>query len=348
MGKNIFRAIFLLLPLGGALLLLAGSGVFNRLPSGLNRTSTGIILAGFAAYFLIYLIDSLRLKIMLRNLQMSLPFGDRLANSILGYFYTNITPFAAGGQPFQIYHLRKIGIPVDRATAIISIRLLNHLGASVLVSGATLIWIAFFSGKIHFLSSFFDTVMIAGLGVSCGATLLLLLAIIRSELFLPPLVRLLYRLGRNVAAEKMENFAREITGTLRLLGKRGKPALAADFFWGLTNLALQGFSLWFSLSSLAQNIPNPVTVTMLYILINLIIYLLPTPGASGGVEGGYTLVFNLFAGDLQAVAAAVFLWRFATFYLHIALQLLYYYFQRKKTPPVAEAQFPGNKYGKRA
>ncbi|MBN2655513.1 MAG: flippase-like domain-containing protein [Spirochaetales bacterium] len=339
--------MFLILPLGGALFLFAGADEMNGLPDLMRGSSIGIVLLCFTSYFLIYLVDSFRLKIMLGSLNQFLPFRDRFTNSILGNFYTNITPFAAGGQPYQIYHLRTSGIPVDRATALISIRLLDHLGASVLVSAATLIFIAF-SGTVHFLSYAFDSIMIAGLGVSCGATLLLILALLRSELFLPPLVRLLHKFGRQKAAVKMETFASEIAVTLRILRNKRKLALAADFGLGLVNLCLQGFSLWFSLNSLAESIPNPLIVTMLYILINLIVYLLPTPGASGGVEGGYTVFFNYFADDLQTVAAAVFLWRFATFYLHILLQLVYYYFLRKKANPLPEESFTVNQFGKRA
>jgi len=106
------------------------------------------------------------------------------------------------------------------------------------------------------------------------------------------------------------------------------------------NLSLQGFSLWFSLQTFALNIPNPAVVAMLFILTNLVIYMLPTPGASGGVEGAYTLVFNFFASDIQAVAVAVFMWRFATFYLHLLFQLVVYTLYQKSKKRIFSGELP--------
>ena len=69
-----------------------------------------------------YVVDSFRLMLVVSQFRIRLSFVQAFYNSAVGSFFTNITPMTAGGQPFQIYHLSSIGVPVATSTNVIMSR----------------------------------------------------------------------------------------------------------------------------------------------------------------------------------------------------------------------------------
>jgi len=57
-------------------------------------------------------------------------------------------------------------------------------------------------------------------------------------------------------------------------------------------------------------------------LVNTVAYYAPTPGASGGIEGMYQLVFSPIVGS-EAVGAAILLWRIFSYYIPILIGLIF-------------------------
>jgi uncharacterized protein (TIRG00374 family) len=67
----------------------------------------------------------------------------------------------------------------------------------------------------------------------------------------------------------------------------------------------------------------------LYLVVNFVVYYMPTPGASGSVEAMYIMVLAGFIPGAYAVLATM-IWRFSTFYLHVFLgAIVYFVFQPK-------------------
>jgi uncharacterized membrane protein YbhN (UPF0104 family) len=74
------------------------------------------------------------------------------------------------------------------------------------------------------------------------------------------------------------------------------------------------------------------------LLLNLVVYYIPSPGASGGLEGVYTMVFTLYTGQPQLSFIAVTVWRFATYYLQIFFGLIVFLFMRRRGGTLADAE----------
>ena len=58
----------------------------------------------------------------LRREKFRISIGRTINVALIGYYYSNITPSAAGGQPMQVNSLRKAGIPVGYGTMAVTIR----------------------------------------------------------------------------------------------------------------------------------------------------------------------------------------------------------------------------------
>ena len=87
---------------------------------GNMRTDYAVMAVG--ALFVMIFLDSMKYFVILHATSGKKYFGTSLKTSLLGKYYDNITPFASGGQPFQIHYLHKKGFSGGESTAVIFIK----------------------------------------------------------------------------------------------------------------------------------------------------------------------------------------------------------------------------------
>ena len=105
--KNVLNALFLI-----ALVALTIWAVFKDQDLGviLNNIS-GIspiyLLIGFILVVIYVCSESVIIKYLLYTVQIRVPLFNCIRYSFVGFFYSCITPSATGGQPMQIYYMKK-------------------------------------------------------------------------------------------------------------------------------------------------------------------------------------------------------------------------------------------------
>lgn len=110
-----------LLTLGAAALAVFAAATLD---AGDVRASLAALLPGWTAaivgcMLLYYLCDALKYQLITRAFGCAQPLGDSIDTSMIGFFYSAVTPAAAGGQPFQVLHMHRRGIPTGTATSVI-------------------------------------------------------------------------------------------------------------------------------------------------------------------------------------------------------------------------------------
>lgn len=120
--KKLTSAILLVVNL----IIISGIFVYYGLTSGiespgnllqLNIDYKYLILA-VVALIVVNFIDSFRFAQLTYKTIGKFKLFLGFKTHITGKYYDNITPFAVGGQPFQIFYLNKKGLPADKATSI--------------------------------------------------------------------------------------------------------------------------------------------------------------------------------------------------------------------------------------
>ncbi len=116
--KRILNLIFL-----AVVFLLTLAGVFRGESLGdLVRTiaeADGKWLLGAVLCVAAFIaIGALIIRIMLGGIRQKAGYGKCLLLSGIGYFFGNITPFAGGGPPMQIYYMKKEKIPIPVSSLI--------------------------------------------------------------------------------------------------------------------------------------------------------------------------------------------------------------------------------------
>ena len=74
------------------------------------------VLLGFLCMFFYFFFDAFNLRRTLKVLGEKCSLWKTLKYTLVGFFFSSITPAASGGQPMQIYLMHKDGVKVSSAT----------------------------------------------------------------------------------------------------------------------------------------------------------------------------------------------------------------------------------------
>ncbi len=278
-------------------------------------------LAESTTYYLIF-------KVMAKKVKLSFIFKLTIATQ----FFNGITPFASGGQPFQIYVINKhTGINYSKIT---SISLQNFIiyQTSLVIYGFLAVFTHFVSkgsvlntdsrmGLLIFLGFIINFFVIAGLLLISRSTKL-------SNFLSENVINFLgkIKLVKNVETkrESTNKFLSEFHSEIKNLSSHQK------LFGVALLLNLIKLTIFYSLSYvlfLSVGITNisffAVVLASAYTM--LLTSLVPLPGASGGAELGFMAFFGgMISGNLGT--AVMLLWRFFTYYMGLALGFLTFTF----------------------
>ncbi len=287
----------------------------------LKTVNLFFIVKVFAVFSMAYLIDLIRLYIVTLSFHKKINFKDAIYNTISYYFMSNITPMASGGQPYQIYHLTKLGIESTLATNIVLSRLVENL----LFSSAIIL---IFIRRVMSILGRIGTgkyILIVGIIAALGFSALLILIFLNPKLlykffnFLLKIFPLKNKSKFEQRLQKLENWLEELKLSIKTLWIEKAHIVAVDFILGGFIVFFHSLGLYFALTSITSGNYSILEIFILFIIMNFVIYYIPTPGSTGGVETLYGIVLAGFMPG-RFVSTTILLWRFATYYLQIAFE----------------------------
>jgi uncharacterized protein (TIRG00374 family) len=301
----------------------------TQMIGALRNVRVVYFLVPLALFLASHLVDSLRLALVLSGFGIRPSFVQAFYNSAVGAFFTNITPMTAGGQPFQIYHLSAVGVPAATATNVIMSRFVEQAMSSLVIS-------LFFLTQIPWIASTLgmaSRLMYVALGISLFATMLLLAVLIRPHAIGRLAVRLEQTfLGRFVArvsgahnwAQKLHRWSHQLRANVRMLWSERTWIMVLDILLGLGVMLLHAYALQFVLEGVVGVKLHFLAVVITFVILWQVVFYVPTPGASGSVEGAFALVYAGMTNAPGSTVLAIFIWRFATFYLLLLFDGLVY------------------------
>jgi len=267
-----------------------------------------------------HVVDSLRLMLVVSQFRIRLTFWQAFYNSAVGTFFLNITPMSAGGQPFQIYHLSTVGVPAETATNVIMSRFVEQAVTSLCIS-------LFFLTQIGWIAASLNRgrlLVYIALCVSLLATTILITLLTRPHFLGRLAVRIEHTaLGRLVGrvsrvhgwAPKLLRWSHRLRANVRMLWSEKTWVMVLDTLGGVCNIGLHAWSLQLVLEGVVGLKLSFVAVAVTYVILWQVVTYVPTPGASGGVEGAFALVYAGMTSALGPTIIAIFVWRIASYYL---------------------------------
>lgn len=290
------------------------------------------LLIGFSLIMGYWFFQSIVLWKITKNFKESYRMRSAMKLILQTTFFNAVTPFATGGQPYQIYSLRKEKIKITDSTNI-SIECFIVYQIALVTLGL----IAIISN--YYYNFFPDNVVLERL-VTLGfiinffvivALFLLTFTKKLSHIIMRIVVSILNKLkivkNKEHTIEKFENYIREFhKGAKILLDKKGE--FATMIFFELISflcLYLVPFALICGVNITGVN-PLVVIITSAYVM--LIGSFVPIPGGTGGLEFGFLAFFGsiIVGSKLKAV---MLLWRFITYYFGMMIGGILLMFRRK-------------------
>lgn len=304
-----------------AIVLLVGfSGSdFNSALSALRQIPFLWIIFCVLAYAGYLTTDALAVYFFLKHQGCGVPLGYAILVSIVGQYYSNITPGATGGQPMQIYYLKKRDVPIGLGTSAMLVKLFCFQ-FMLLVLG-TGFWIAHAGFIAENVGGNMWILLVGYLYNAVVVVVLLLVAVNRRLVrFLADLVLKIgtkLHLVKNPAGTrtKWEDTLETYHSSIMMLAHRPWDLVVQLLIGGLQLIVLMMVivSLYFGFGLHGSSVGQLIAMgIMLYTSASYT----PLPGASGAQEGVFALYFSrIFPDDIRLMA--LLLWRFFTYYLSL-------------------------------
>jgi len=288
-------------------------------------------LCALAALVGAILCETLKFTLTAWTLGEKIGFSTSLKTALLGKYYDNVTPFASGGQPMQIYYLHKRGYGAGTATAMVFIK--TTLTMFCWLGLCLVLMLAFPSTLDVYVAdeTLRGTYLIAG-WIGWGLSALFPTALVVMAL-LPKVTGAILKFFVNVGAklrlvrnkEKVNSSAERAANDFRnafviLIHKPLKFLLLT-----LTCIAEPFLTMalpYFVFASLAVGKFVPSTEMMFQLMTmeafaQMSVSFIPTPGTGGALE---ISIAKMFEGVLGAALAwSVVTWRFLSFYVYILI-----------------------------
>lgn len=250
--------------------------------------------------------------------------------ALLGRFYDNVTPFAVGGQPMQIYYLHKKGFSGGVSSAVVLIKYFAHMFSYTLIS---LLLMACCTFVLTDIESTWRTIITVGAWVGLVVNMFLPIMIVTFAIvpkFARGLASLVVGLGAKIkivkdkeaTMAKAEKVVSDFRAGFRIMSKKPFNLIALLFFC-LTEVFLS-FSFPYFVFKAYSALPAEggfslfITIVALNVYCTQAVAIIPTPGNSGAIEGVLAKAYLAIAVT-ASLSWALFTWRFAVYYIYIII-----------------------------
>lgn len=310
------------------------------------------VIIGLLLMIIFYFLEAISLKISINRYYKDYKFSESLKAAFVGVFFSAITPSASGGQVGQVYVLKKQKISSSSSLSALLLNFIIFQFAIIFVSTLTLLFrynyystilpsMNIFGYEFSFLTltfigfliNFIVIVTLLFLGYSkrvhkfifgIGTIILKKLRIVKdTDKFKINLVRK-GRAFRNEMSDWRKNkypmiylFIIQVVKLLILYSIPFICALALNFNYGFLDF----------LESIA-----------LGSYVNLMSSYFPIPGASGGTEAFFAVLYRLFFVDKAHLTSAIIIWRSLTFYFGLLVSAIVVIFTFSKKGDVGEVE----------
>lgn len=270
------------------------------------------------------------LMILTKSKKVPIKMKDVYRIGLTENFFNGITPFATGGQPFQVYAFSKHKVKPAESTSLLLMNFIIMMLASNTFAIASLVFYKSYIKNIEnfqaiaiigFLINFSVLLMCVSFGVSKKVGNLIVKMSKWLFQFIKPL-RKHKEKNEKLLTDYLENMR---NGFSQLF--MHKKAFFITYFVKLITLFIYYLIPFFVLK--AFNVPlrasNLLYVTLGTSFAITAVVFVPTPGASGGIEIAFEKIFNTISGVTHPVAlASMFLYRVITYYFLLLVSFISY------------------------
>ncbi|SHK29426.1 hypothetical protein SAMN02745163_03587 [Clostridium cavendishii DSM 21758] len=294
----------------------------NSLIEDLKLLNTSWISLAILLMLIFLIFEMLTLYIITKNFYNT----DNLLISsikfeIVGQFFGAVTPFSAGSHPAQLYSMTESKIPAGIAGSILMVKFIIYQAINIFILLLAFVFkFNYFSSKVKY----FLYLSISGVIIHIIITIFAILFSINNKIpksifkFVFKILKK-FHLTRNTenTYKKIETELNEFHKNASLMSKHIKMCIYIAILTFLECLSFSSIP-YCIYRSFGFNSTDILTMIAAQIFLTNFMAIIPLPGAEGGAEGGFYLIYSLFfKGD--SIITALFVWRIITYYSVVAV-----------------------------
>ena len=324
--KGFKKNLTILLIITFVVLFIVLKDDFNSIMHTLKNMKLIYIILAIVLYFISVALKGI-VNYLIVNDKEKISITEAIKHNVIIQFFNGITPFSTGGQPMEIYLLKEHKIPLSKATEY-TVQSFIFYQVALVICGiiAVLYNLAFhIFPKVELLQH----LVLLGFIINIAVVVVLLL-ISNSERILLSMSKISYKILNKLkiktTEEDIENKFREFLKGSRDLKKRKKLIVFGILLNMLSLIALYSIPL-IIIIGIGENISwidTLVSSAYVYVIGSFV----PIPGASGGIEYGFTQFFGNFI-SAGSISALLLVWRFVTYYVGMIVGALTFYIEKK-------------------
>lgn len=307
---------------------------FNEVVNHFTSLNWFWLIIGFILVIGYWYFSSLSMYMIARKFNNKINVNKVFKINVITHFFNGITPFASGGQPYQIYALKKEKINLIDSTNICVQNFVAYQIALVLLGTVAIIFNNIFNifPDIKVLKIFVVVGYLVNLFVAIG-----LFAISFTRKFNRFVLKLIITLGskfhiikdKKATTERFNSYVERFHNSTRLLLKDKKNLLRIIFY------NLIGLICNYSIPLVVLYSMGDFSSFNLYIAIMASAYVMiigsfiPLPGGTGGLEYSFISFFGTFVSNGK-LTVLMLIWRFITYYFGLISGAIMLNFSRRK------------------
>lgn len=300
--KKISNTVFLLLVFALTIYSVFKGEDLHAVIQAIMKVNPWYLLPGVAGVVFFIWGESIIIHYMFGTLKIHTKKWTCFLYSCVGFFFSAITPSASGGQPMQIYYMRKNKIPIPVSTLVLMIVTITYKSVLVIIG----LFVSFFQrGFVHkYLEGILPIFYLGvGLNVAC--------CIAMSVLAFHPVLAKGIMMTCLQVMERLHIMKHKPERTERLASSMEQYSETAAYLRTHTRVIvnvliitfLQRFSLffvtWFVYKALGLHGANLYDIVMLQAVVSVSVDMLPLPGGMGISENLFLIIFkNIFTAKL--------------------------------------------------
>ncbi|MBC3889721.1 flippase-like domain-containing protein [Acetobacterium paludosum] len=314
--KNYSNAFFLILIIGVTAIIIFTQVDLVEFQKTLKQTKGEFLLLGIGCVFLYWFLEAYMLLKLMRQENSNEKFSFAFTLTMVGQYYNLLDPSSSGGQPIQLYEMSKKKYGLGTGTAVL---VQKYALYQITITFLAIIAIVFCTTELNQSLDAVKWLIAFGLVLNVAAIVFIGILVFNPNAargILLSCVKILLKLrilkNSEKQCKKIDHFVGEYKLAVEGLKDKKKETLQLFFVSIIQMMAFYSVG-YFVYLSLGLNSVNAVTIISLQAILYVAVAFVPTPGAVGGAEAGFLLIFGPIYGAVNAPVAMI-LWRMITFY----------------------------------
>ena len=320
MKKNIINFLILIV-ITILVLYLSLRNNYIEIINTIKNMNLLLFLLAIIVFILYIFIKSIIMKVVVNNFKNDYTIKKSFRMGLETNFFHAITPFATGGQPYEIYRLNKDGISVINA-ANISIQ-------NFIIYQTALVLLGIFAVTYNYIFKLYPDITLLRNLVLIGFIINFLVIVVLfsityfkkgNKVVINFIINILSKLkiikNKEEKINQFEKYLSDFNDGAKILLKNKKKFIMLILLQ-LLSLSLLYLVPYFIVKGVGLNISIiNVIVTSAYVM--LIGAFVPIPGGTGGLEYGFISFYGNFITGPK-INAIMLIWRFVTYYFGMIL-----------------------------